>query len=204
MPKYKVQMLNKHGDVTGISKRLVADDENQAIEKFISFVEGEQPHIIRKEAHKIRVIEGRVKQDFENPKLGEKAPQPHPINQIPTVTSSNIAGASQVANYGIVIGQVVTPQSPLTDIVDAAFSKGGYAKPISNKIDEARRIALSKLESNAIKLGANAVVSVKFDYEFIQGWANAGSMILLVASGTAVGITQANDHDNETDRVLSE
>lgn len=48
---------------------------------------------------------------------------------------------------------------------------------------EARQIALSELEDEARKLGANAVVGVDLDYEVIG---EQGSMLMVSASGTAV------------------
>ena len=46
-----------------------------------------------------------------------------------------------------------------------------------------RQIALSELEDEARKLGANAVVGVDLDYEVIG---EQGSMLMVSASGTAV------------------
>ena len=101
MPKYTVQMLTKHGDVTGMRKKLVADDENQAIESFISCVEEKQSDILRREAHKIRVIEGRVKRDFENPKL-EAKPSSKRDDQLPTQAELLRAQANQATMFAMV------------------------------------------------------------------------------------------------------
>ncbi|WP_083906745.1 heavy metal-binding domain-containing protein [Octadecabacter arcticus] len=48
---------------------------------------------------------------------------------------------------------------------------------------DTRRTALYELKREAYEVGANAVVGVDLDYVELSG---AGSMVMLVASGTAV------------------
>ena len=52
---------------------------------------------------------------------------------------------------------------------------------------DARRTALYELKREAYLVGANAVVGVDLDYVELS---SAGSMIMLVASGTAVEIEE--------------
>ena len=51
----------------------------------------------------------------------------------------------------------------------------------------ARRTALYELKKEAHEVGANAVIGVDLDYVELSA---AGSMVMLVASGTAVKIEQ--------------
>ncbi len=62
---------------------------------------------------------------------------------------------------------------------------GGRAAAYEEELRKAKDIALREMEDNARKLGANAVVGVDIDYETISGMAS-GSMLMVIASGTAV------------------
>ncbi|WP_083484393.1 YbjQ family protein [Loktanella sp. 3ANDIMAR09] len=62
---------------------------------------------------------------------------------------------------------------------------GGRSKAVQNTMRDARRTALYELKAEAHLVGANAVVGVDLDYVELSA---AGSMVMLVASGTAVVI----------------
>ncbi len=62
---------------------------------------------------------------------------------------------------------------------------GGRSKAVQQTMRDARRTALFELKREAWLIGANAVVGVDLDYVELS---NAGSMVMLVASGTAVRI----------------
>lgn len=60
---------------------------------------------------------------------------------------------------------------------------GGRSEAVQKTLRDSRRTALYELKKEAYEVGANAVVGVDLDYVELS---SAGSMILLVASGTAV------------------
>ena len=60
---------------------------------------------------------------------------------------------------------------------------GGRSGAYEGVLIEAREIVLKELEERASRMGANAVVGISFDYEAVGG---SGSMLMVVASGTAV------------------
>ena len=62
---------------------------------------------------------------------------------------------------------------------------GGRSEAVQKTMRDARRTALYELKKEAYEVGANAVVAVDLDYVELSG---AGSMVMLVASGTAVVI----------------
>ena len=62
---------------------------------------------------------------------------------------------------------------------------GGRSKAVQKTMRDARRTALYELKSEAYEVGANAVVGVDLDYVELSA---AGSMVMLVASGTAVRV----------------
>ena len=64
---------------------------------------------------------------------------------------------------------------------------GGRSEAVQKIMRDARRTALYELKKEAYEVGANAVVGVDLDYVELS---NAGSMVMLVASGTAVVIEE--------------
>jgi len=60
---------------------------------------------------------------------------------------------------------------------------GGRSGPYEEVLREAKNNALTELEENAKRLGANAVVGIDLDYETVG---TSGSMLMVTASGTAV------------------
>lgn len=64
---------------------------------------------------------------------------------------------------------------------------GGRSEAVQKTMRDARRTALYELKKEAHEVGANAVVGVDLDYVELSA---AGSMVMLVASGTAVRIEE--------------
>ena len=60
---------------------------------------------------------------------------------------------------------------------------GGRSEAVQKTMRDSRRVALFELKKEAYEVGANAVVGVDLDYVELS---NSGSMVMLVASGTAV------------------
>ena len=64
---------------------------------------------------------------------------------------------------------------------------GGRSEAVQKTMRDSRKTALYELKKEAYEVGANAVVGVDLDYVELS---NAGSMVMLVASGTAVVIEE--------------
>lgn len=64
---------------------------------------------------------------------------------------------------------------------------GGRSKAVQDTMRDARRTALYELKKEAYEVGANAVVGVDLDYVELSA---SGTMVMLVASGTAVVIEE--------------
>jgi uncharacterized protein YbjQ (UPF0145 family) len=60
---------------------------------------------------------------------------------------------------------------------------GGHSEAVQKTMRDSRKTVLYELKKEAYEVGANAVVGVDLDYVELS---NAGSMVMLVASGTAV------------------
>ena len=100
-------------------------------------------------------------------------------------TTSAIEGQTVKEYKGIVFGEVVAGVNFLKDMA-AGFRNvfGGRSNSYEGELVQARENALNDLAQRASQLGANAVVSVKVDYETL----GQGNMLMVIASGTAVVI----------------
>ena len=96
-------------------------------------------------------------------------------------TTENVAGHVIVENLGTVIGNTIRARHLGKDIM-AGFRTiiGGEIKEYTGMLAESREQALIRMEEKAQKLGANAVVGVRFQTSMIL----SGTAELLV--GTAV------------------
>ena len=65
---------------------------------------------------------------------------------------------------------------------------GGRSEAVQKTMRDSRRTALYELKKEAHAVGANAVVGIDLDYVELSA---AGSMVMLVASGTAVVIEES-------------
>ena len=64
---------------------------------------------------------------------------------------------------------------------------GGRSEAVQKTMRDSRKTVLYELKKEAYEVGANAVVGVDLDYVELS---NTGSMVMLVASGTAVVIEE--------------
>lgn len=99
-------------------------------------------------------------------------------------TTSTLEGKKIKEYRGIVFGEVITGINFLKDFT-ASISNfiGGRAMEYERELVDARADAISEMVERAQKIGANALVGVKVDVEPIG---ESGSMIMVVATGTAV------------------
>jgi uncharacterized protein YbjQ (UPF0145 family) len=97
-------------------------------------------------------------------------------------TTDTIHGKKVVKSLGIVRGNTVRARNIGRDILAGLKNiVGGEIEEYTKLIAEAREQALDRMLEDARKLGANAVVNVRFSTSYIMG---AASEIL--AYGTAV------------------
>lgn len=101
-----------------------------------------------------------------------------------TTTTPEIQGRTIQQYYGVVSAEVIIGANVLKDIFAGLRDFfGGRSATYEKVLEEARNNALSELVSKAERMGANAVVGIDLDFETIG---NNGSMLMVVASGTAV------------------
>lgn len=101
------------------------------------------------------------------------------------LTTTHTVQGRDIRDYkGIVCGEVVVGAHLGKDIL-ASFTNivGGRSNAYESTLRETRDEALTEMIEEARRLGAEAIVGVKFDYSVIgQG----GSMMLVAVAGTAV------------------
>lgn len=100
-------------------------------------------------------------------------------------TTPSIDGRHILEYRGIVFGEVVAGVNFLKDIAAGLRNFfGGRSSSYEGELINARENALNEMASRAARLGANAVVGVKIDYEVLGSEGN--NMLMVTASGTAV------------------
>ncbi len=103
-------------------------------------------------------------------------------------TTSSIDGKVIKQYRGIVFGEVINGVNFLKDLGASVTNiLGGRASKYEEELINSRADAINEMIKRAEKVGANAIIGVKIDYE-PMGEANA--MIMVVASGTAVTIEE--------------
>ncbi len=99
------------------------------------------------------------------------------------VTTTPSVEGKVIAKYcGIVAGEAIMGANIVKDIFASVTDiVGGRSGKYEHELVRARQIALSEMEDEATKVGADAVVGVDIDYEVVRQ-----GMLLVTASGTAV------------------
>ena len=101
------------------------------------------------------------------------------------ITTSPCIEGRQISQYlGIVFGEVISGVNFARDFAAGLTNFfGGRSGSYEEELTGARETALRELGDRAARIGADAVVGVKMDYEVLG--ANNG-MLMVTVSGTAV------------------
>ena len=101
-------------------------------------------------------------------------------------TTPTIEGHTIQQYLGIVSAETIIGANAFRDLA-ASFRDffGGRSNSYEDVLIEAKETALKELQERAQRMGANAVVGVDLDYETVG---QSGSMLMVVATGTAVRI----------------
>ena len=99
-------------------------------------------------------------------------------------TTPSLEGKKITRYYGIVTGEAIIGANIFRDIFAGIRDiVGGRSSSYEEVLREAKQNALTEMEENARRIGANAIVGIDLDYETIG---TNGSMLMVTASGTAV------------------
>lgn len=103
-----------------------------------------------------------------------------------TTTTHNIEGKSIEQYLGVVSAEVIIGANVFKDIMGGLRDIfGGRSGTYEKVLMEAKQHAMDELIQRSQVLGANAVVGIDLDFETVGG---GGSMLMVIASGTAVRI----------------
>lgn len=101
-------------------------------------------------------------------------------------TTPSVQGHNIIEYKEIVFGEVITGANFMKDFgAGLRDFFGGRAQGYEKELISAREDAIREMENRANKIGANAIVGVHFDYEFLG---DTGSMMMVTVAGTAVVI----------------
>ncbi|QEC68443.1 heavy metal-binding domain-containing protein [Panacibacter ginsenosidivorans] len=101
-------------------------------------------------------------------------------------TTNNIEGKPIQQYIGIVTAEAIIGANIFKDLFAGIRDiVGGRSGTYERVIEEARANALQELQGKAQQMGANAVVGIDLDFETVG---SGGSMLMVVATGTAVRI----------------
>lgn len=101
-------------------------------------------------------------------------------------TTPAIEGKPIQQYIGIVTAETIIGANIFKDIFAGIRDiVGGRSGTYERVIEEARQSALAELQQKAQAMGANAVVGIDLDFETVG---SGGSMLMVVATGTAVKI----------------
>jgi uncharacterized protein YbjQ (UPF0145 family) len=104
------------------------------------------------------------------------------MKEIQILTTTPVIEGKRIADYkGIVFGEATFGSGIGADLkgMAAAFT-GKRTEGYEKKLQETRMAAMEQMKDRASNLGANAVVGVDVDYEFID------AVMMISVSGTAV------------------
>jgi uncharacterized protein YbjQ (UPF0145 family) len=112
---------------------------------------------------------------------------PDLLAELPVTTALELPDARVSQNLGIAFGLVVRSMG-LSRNVTAAFSslRKGEVPQYTELLEDARRHAIDRMVANAKLLGANAIVSMRFDSSEM-----GNGLTEVVAYGTAVVVDRA-------------
>ena len=104
------------------------------------------------------------------------------------ITTTNSVEGRQIRSYlGIVFGEVISGINFVKDFTAGLTNFfGGSSGSYEEELTRARETALRELEDRAARLGADAVVGIKMDYEVLG---SDNGMLMVTASGTAVTLS---------------
>jgi uncharacterized protein YbjQ (UPF0145 family) len=102
-------------------------------------------------------------------------------------TTSELTGKAVIQDYlGVVCGEAVIGANIFRDMFASVRDVvGGRAGGYERSLASAREAAIGEMKEAAVKLGANAIVAIDFDYEVLG---ETNGMMMVAVSGTAVKI----------------
>lgn len=97
------------------------------------------------------------------------------------LTTHSIEGRPVRQYMGLVAGEAIVGANIFRDVFAGVRNiVGGRSAAYEKELEKARTVAIEELSTVASERGANAVIGVDLDYEYLDG------MLMVTVSGTAV------------------
>lgn len=97
------------------------------------------------------------------------------------LTTHSIEGRPVRQYMGLVAGEAIVGANIFRDVFAGVRNiVGGRSAAYEKELEKARTVAIEELSAVASERGANAVIGVDLDYEYLDG------MLMVTVSGTAV------------------
>lgn len=104
------------------------------------------------------------------------------VSELIFSTTSDLKTHTINKYLGVVSGEVVLGANAINDFVAGITDiVGGRSETYESYLQQGRKIALKEAAIQAIRMGADAIIGIAFDYETIRG-----SMLMVSCTGTAV------------------
>lgn len=101
-------------------------------------------------------------------------------------TTPTVQGREIVGYEGVITGEAILGANIFRDFFAGIRDIiGGRSGAYENELRQARQLALEEMTAIAEDRGADAVVGVDIDYEYLQ-LGEGGGMLMVTCSGTAV------------------
>ena len=105
-------------------------------------------------------------------------------------TTNNLEGIKIEQYIGIVTGETIIGANIFRDwFANIRDVIGGRSGTYERVLRKAKDVAIQEMTQEAIALGANAVIGIDLDYENLG---RNGGMLMVVATGTAVYVSEKN------------
>ena len=112
------------------------------------------------------------------------------LKQVIVTTTPDVQGRDVTDYKGVVTAGAVVRLEELRPYINGIGDVGALrSAPFYEQLRKARDIAMTDLKIEAAKLGGNAVVGVSFQYEQSQSTGQSDRLIWIIATGTAVHLT---------------
>lgn len=109
-------------------------------------------------------------------------------------TTSSIDGHNIIEYLGICTGEAIIGANIVRDVfANVRDIVGGRSGSYETIIRDGKDTAITEMKAQALQMGANAIVGVDLDYEVVG---DRGSMLMVVASGTAVIVNQSTSQES--------
>jgi uncharacterized protein YbjQ (UPF0145 family) len=111
-------------------------------------------------------------------------------------TTDSVFGFKADDYFGVVFAETIVSANAFRDMLAGLINFfGGRVRGYEKEMRAARKDVLQKLVAQAEQVGANAILGIRVDYEFLQV-GSRGGLLMVAAQGTAVKLVAKQAEGN--------